>query len=306
MSSCPTHDHELYFLSSSRRWRVDSCRIPIAPVLTFVQALRCIVLDEPILEVLGPFAHVVEGENDDQGARLLSICLLISFFQARVRALKADPQRTTHQVSTVIHASHLIAQKLDLWEHIQDEISGFEHLEKHTCQQFDCFESSAHIYESHSSAREWNHYRVARITLCLASLEVHTYFHHEESEIDTAFCKQQRAELTRMLNEICASIPYHLGNRYVDIVFEDMIFPGVNAKAEKTELYFKASPTLLMPICVCLTIEGLPPAQRTWLETQFVRVQTLLGFLQIQSPDRAGQMLRDISLHYYARSMLNR
>ena len=85
--------------------------------------------------------------------------------------------------------------------------------------------------------------------------------------------------LHSLVDDICTSVPFHLGNRDAHRELEAVKWPHYpEASADDAvcrEVFFKGVGAVLIPLCTCLRVPGLADAQKEWLGKQIERVSQI-------------------------------
>ena len=115
------------------------------------------------------------------------------------------------------------------------------------------------------------------------------------------------ATIQRMIDDICASVPYIIGNRQALTGFEDIQYlyhsEETDFNATKSELYWKAHGTLLAPLLTCLQVDSISDTQRLWINTQMLRVSQILRITTATEIPGTATRLKDLSFVLFSRAV---
>lgn len=147
------------------------------------------------------------------------------------------------------------------------------------------FDGIAHVYESKFKARLWNRYRSAR--LIATGMTVRTSTHPVLSQ-NEGLQRQRQAAICHqkvLLNDICASVPYHLGristrgssgSRDGDTPDQAAIDNYENVKAR--EAFY-----LVWPLNIACAVSVVPEDQLRWMKRQLYLCSQITGNGILQS-----------------------
>ena len=158
-----------------------------------------------------------------------------------------------------------------------------------------------------ASACIWNYYRMGRIQLNQTMIQLLNFAQIPDTEQLDLRRYNHYATIQRMIDDICASVPYTIGNRQALTGFEDIQYlhhsGETDFNAAKSELYWKAHGTLLAPLLTCLQVDSISDTQRLWINAQILRVNQILRRTAATEISGTATRLEDLSFLLFSRAV---
>ena len=161
-------------------------------------------------------------------------------------------------------------------------------------RKFQAYGDRMDIYYDVWVAGTWNSYRSSRILVNLVVLMCIDRLAATGSSTPPVDRPSVLSYLQTLVDDICASLPYHLGDKKRRGEFHLATYPTVDRKPTcRGHLRSAASLGgwfLMTPLVACLEVTSLPKRQKLWIIEQFERIITLYGLPRaIGSPVRVRE-----------------
>lgn len=220
-------------------------------------------------EDIGTWAQILEDDQQSPGVKLDTINLDLANLQSEFQS--CDSPKHEIQDLELLSKALVINDRLQKWEEslpsswIPIVVSGPSCIAP-SIAAAGLYQPHCTVHRSVFVASIWNRYRVSRIrvlTIIRAYLHTET-IHHEQSQ--------------QLIDDICATVPFHLGNRMETGVMGDkrVLYPTVRGERMMDEHYTIASAkggiNLLGPLTFLMERMDLRQGQREWIGAQIGRI----------------------------------
>ena len=227
--------------------------------------------------------HLSEIPNvsDSPVVRLMSIAREINRMQMRVNAVKRALERgrksLINDVQELLRMARDIDTDLDQWSVSLEADWHYSVVDAdQVLLEGNRYSKQIHVYPNIKIARIWNGWRTIRVNLHCATDDLLNW---AEATLDVDLPQERRSThntVQIMVDEICNTVHYHLGNRTPQDAEPIARFPihGPN------DLYESQSMTwswfhLLVPLRACVKAPALLPRQRQWVHNSLIRISRI-------------------------------
>ena len=295
------------------------------------QIIRC----QPVQKLEG-IAEGWKGPNDSPEAGAMSLLVLLAMqiptLRATAREVLHRPMNmaTAAEIVNLMHEAQRVDREIAAWTFkIPDDwkytvVGMLEGMENPATAQF--YPGSMHSYHDLWAANIWNNYRSNRIFCQMIILNcLERLIPSWERASTTEYCSTV-ATLQSLVNEVCSSVPFHLG--FPDSVYEskESDVPDDSHTGAMDDLQLpaqKSDPTarskkvtamggffLMWPLFVAFNVVTAPENQRIWLNNRLRYIGDTCGInqaivladrgLRSLALDRSSERARSISICDFA------
>jgi hypothetical protein len=235
------------------------------------------------LDISGKVANATNLSPDLQ---LDNINASVTFFNASViRTLQSDetnPDSPESEIRKLLYEAWVIEKLLADWHANLPaswrpiKVSGEDCISA-SIQQAGLYQPHCHIYPSLPVSNTWNKYRVAQIRIHFGMLNLLSRFPSLSTTANEI--SKCRTRIQQEADDICACIPYHIGDRTKPGVCGDkrVKYPHPQGVPTPSSHYLHATAiggyNLFTPL-TALTVMALPlrEGEREWIQGQIMRV----------------------------------
>lgn len=242
----------------------------------------------PVQHILGKGLH--ESWIEDMKALPTTSSARLSLYAEQVTNLHAAVKLTLdswdplseQQASELLNLLFEADQNLLRWE--QDLPKAFfalpaANLSVVNLTKFDAYRSSMDTYTDIIVANMQNSFRVLRIVLQLLIRDV---FHRVTIDRPGALPVGPMSHFhttQRLVDEVCASVPFFMGTRRVDLDPECVDFPYARGQAmtrvQRANQMWLGTWFIFAPLYACARCPDLRPGQSDWIQKQIKRLESL-------------------------------
>lgn len=197
-------------------------------------------------------------------------------------------------VSAAAGATTLLRQiastefQMDKWPNTLSPQSTYTTVQLPLDDPIDLWGTDAHVYPTFSAGNDWSRYRM--LQLLAHSLRLRAYriiygplhgfgqpgFDHENAQLSSlaGYVATTHSKIRAIANDICASMPYHLG--YRSKLKPGLCYPGDSFPSGKYPRLLSAC-QIIWPLYVAGIVEGVDAAQRLWISRQLAFINAEMG-----------------------------
>ena len=273
----------------------------------------CLARGQSLQGLIGKFSHVADADDSNFGNRLTGICLIIPELKNQALEITQLSERSPDIVAdakTILYSGVSVDQELNTWATANPWLSQYDVLQTSSISWLEESEypHGVHLYQDLASAAIWNNYRIARIQLNINLLRILRWLGPHQTQRFEEQYKSRMSVIQRMVDEVSASIPYHLGNRQPRMDREFVQFltaSGVTVDDNTwTELFHKATGTLPAPLLTCLEADGcIPDEQRNWISAQVTRVYQVMKNTSSTELSDIAHNIGELSFLHFSRAV---
>ncbi|KAL9061492.1 MAG: hypothetical protein Q9162_000023 [Coniocarpon cinnabarinum] len=249
-------------------------------LLCHFELLYCIDRWYAFEDVLGELCEV-PNYPDNTGLRLMRIAREVNRLQTRIIALKqahlTDRSALLNAARDIIEFGHEIDNRLQQWSASIEDVWKYTLVDADKIVfENDRFANQIHVYPNIWIARIWNGWRTIRINLHTALNELLNW---SQATLSADLPEERRRlfqTIQSMVDEVCNTVHYHLGNRTSQDPEPIANFPtrGAGDQYETHAMHWGWF-HLLVPLRTCHKAPALLPRQRQWVYRSLVRISRL-------------------------------
>lgn len=271
----------------------------------------CLARTQSLRAALGKFSHVVDLDESNFGNRLTGICLIVPELKCEAKEIIQNGDVSADSVDaakTILYCGVLVDTELQAWQMTNAWVPAYTTIQAASTDWLDPadYPYGVHVYQDLASACVWNLSRIARIQLNVLMLDILEWLGPWRLQRYEEQRRNRYSVLHVMVQDVCASIPYHLGNRQACMSPLAIRYPCVEGetigKDTFGELLYKAVGTILIPLMTCLLVAALPEEQKTWICGQIKRVRQVMRNTTRDMPV-TSESLEEISFLLFSRAV---
>ncbi|KAF2167612.1 hypothetical protein M409DRAFT_22413 [Zasmidium cellare ATCC 36951] len=242
-------------------------------------------------EALGQAVPTLDRDDDDF-CRLLTSCV-IRAADAAAATSKLDSHFTREELLDGLQRIQTVEQDLERWTKCVPEHWNFtKHCNFSWPAQYAC-ENRCDAYYDIQVASNWNCYRRARLILLERTIGLIDILSILDREDRTAMRHASLKAIAQISEDVCASLPFHLGTR--DPTSEHISFPvspdnegdAVRNQTAGIHGWF----LIVLPICRLMKTTHIPIAHTAWITAQHRRICAIVGHKHGISEDSTSEIL---------------
>lgn len=240
------------------------------------QACQCIETSQSASEIMGEHALIVEN---DAGAKLSRDAIQVADFLASIERSPNDMSQT--QSWLLLQRGLALEDNLSHWPDTVPSYWQYSFQEDTTWTDNFAYRGIVHTYHDIHVASVWNCYRRIRIALLTAIVELAA----SSTEIGAMDCETVQLRATKSIqelsNDICATVPFHVGTWTPKILEESVRFPPLGN--HEAELIHRQNALvcgwflMLLPLSRLKKVACLQPEQKAWVGNQYSRLCSIAG-----------------------------
>ncbi|KAL9049243.1 MAG: hypothetical protein Q9162_007318 [Coniocarpon cinnabarinum] len=272
-------------------------------LMCFYELHLCLARGECLKTCIGKFSHVVDNDQSNYGTQLTGMSLVVPELRAKTAKLLCWSPVSAEAISlaqSILRCAVQVDQKLQWWQDKNDLVPHYQII---NAQNVDWVEAAdypqgIHVYPDLASVAIWDCCRMARIHVQVLVLRVLRWLGPGRVRRFEARCIECRVTALHMVDDICATVPFRLGNRRPMMEPEQIRFLGDWTPAEEMwgEIFFKAAGTLIAPLVTCAWIPFLHQERRQWIHMTIKRIYNVLQGPKTTSPDQEHHHINALRL----------
>ena len=232
------------------------------------------------------WGYIAADTNVSPGIQLDDIKVNVTIFNTSVtRVLQSDesnPDSRQSEIRKLLCESSEIEKRLADWDTNLPaswrpvKVSG-ENCISASIQRAGLYQSHCHIYPSLPVSKTWNKYRLAQISIQFGMLNLLSRFPSLSTAANDISTRRHRIQ--QEADDICACIPYHIGDRHAPSAVGDkrVKYPHPPGVPTPESHYLDATAIggyqLFSPLTALVNMPApLREGQREWIGGQIMRV----------------------------------
>lgn len=264
------------------------------------QVHACLDREESAEALLGNLLHF---RDDDQSAgwRLTMLMAQVTEIQQETKTIRAlsidDPYSIAY---LTLDKAQDIDRRLITWALELPQSFRYDLVDAATyCRPGFALGEKVHIYKTLWISKLWNAYRTTRIKLFMCIFDIlHWIGLHADEDLAREEHDTQRV-IREMISDICASLPFVLGNQTaIDpapiAFFPKSMIPEANALHSLSMGWFIS----LVPLNICRKCIHITPEQKIWVDWQYARI-SIIGSRYWGSSDASTLMSGNLPTFAY-------